>query len=1195
MASATWSTQQLAEFVAAVSAAESEADAALAAVERAAEALDADAAAIVAGGEVVAAVGYPLGAAPVAELEAVKPGAADGVLEVPGVGLCAATAVALEHPPGAALVIARADADGLSRDEAGLLRGMARVASLTIRVQRVLDRERAAREDIEELAGAQAALRRVATLVARGESSQAVFAAVAEEVGRVVSGADVALVGRYDHEGTLEFMGGWSAEGDPTFVGTRVRLGGTNVSTLVFERNEPTRVDYSPEDANPASALAREWARSSAGAPIDVEGRLWGVMVVGSLDVDGLPPGIEHELAGFTELVATAIANSQAREELGALADWQAALRRVATRVAHGEAPEAVFEAIATELGRLFSVDATGVIRYGPDDVVTSVGSWTGTGQPAIPGERSILGGQNVTTLVYETGRPTRVAYTADDASAATAVARRFAMRSAVGAPINVGGGLWGALQVASLREDALPASTEERLEAFADLAATAIANAQAREELRTLADEQAALRRVATLVAEAAPREAVFTAVAEEVGRLLSADRAYVGRYEADDTMTHLASWSATGESLPVGNRAPGGAGTVSGLVRETGRPARVDRYARDMAAAALEHGIASAVAAPITVEGRPWGVLGVASTGEEPPPAETETRLARFTELVATAVANAQNRAELEASRAETQRAADEQAALRRVATLVAEGASPPVVFAAVAEEVGRLLSLDRAFVSRFEGDTAMSVAGWSATGETVPVGRRTPAGADSVAGLVRETGRPARIDGYEGEMAVWAREFGIRSTVGAPITVGGHLWGFVLVASTSEDPPPPGTEERLAEFTELVGTAIANAQAREELRAIADEQAAQRRVATLIARGETPEAVFDAVTEEVHRLLHADETGLSRYDSDGLWTVLAVRGATTDLIPVGFRLDPGAAMPGVAELLDGRSARVDASPDDTAVDDVIRGERLQAWVAAPIVLMGRTWGQIAVFSREGPLAEGTEERLAAFTELAATAIANAQAQADLAVSRARIVATADETRHRIERDLHDGAQQRLVTLALKLRAAQAAVPPDLDELAVELSSVAADLTTVLEELREFARGIHPAILSEAGLVPALRSLARRCAVPVELDTRVAERPPETVEVAAYYVISEALANVTKHAEASACFVDVTAVDDVLRIGVRDDGVGGANLARGSGLVGLKDRVEALGGRITVESPRGKGTSIQAELPLDGAAVAG
>ena len=636
-----------------------------------------------------------------------------------------------------------------------------------------------------------------------------------------------------------------------------------------------------------------------------------------------------------------------------------------------------------------------------------------------------------MTTLVYETGRPARIdAY--DGRRRQRRDGHRSQIRNAVGrrcADRTSSGRLWGSLQVASSREDPLPAATEERLEAFADLAATAIANAQAREELRTLADEQAALRRVATLVALPAPPGEIFAAVTDEVGRLLSADVTVLFRYGDGDLVTLVAARSESGTSLPVGETGRLQGRTVTALVRQTGRAVRLDDYAAEADPGWMPtFDVRSAVGVPITVEGRLWGAMSVGSLGDEPPPPDTEARLARFTELVATAVANAQARTELEASRAEARRSAEEQAALRRVATLVAEEAPPPVVFAAVAEEVGLLLSLDRAFVSRFEEDTAVSVAAWSATGEILPVGRRTPAGARTVAGLVRETGRPARIDGYEGEMAVWAREFGIRSTVGAPITVGGRLWGFVLVASTSEDPPPPGTEERLAEFTELV----------------------------------------------------------------------------------------------------------------------------------------------------------------------ATAIANAQAQAELTTSRARIVATADETRHRIERDLHDGAQQRLVTIALKLRAAQAAVPSELDELAGELSSVAADMTGVLDELREFARGIHPAILSEAGLVAAVKSLARRCAVPVELSARLDERPPEAIEVAAYYVVSEALANATKHAEASVIFVDVTAADDVLRIDVRDDGVGGADHARGSGLVGLRDRVEAVGGRISVESPRGKGTSIQVELPLRRDAVA-
>jgi hypothetical protein len=275
MTTAAWSTQQLAEFIAAVSTAESEAAAARAAVERAAEALDADVAAIV-GGELVAAVGYPEGTAPVADLAAVQPGVRGCFLEVPGVGPCAAAAAALEHPPGATLVVARAGPDGLTREETGLLRGTARVAAMTMRMLRVLDDERAAREELERLAGEQAALRRVATLVARATPPAAVFAAVAEEVGQILPAADFTMVGRYDPDGAVEVVGGWSRAGNQLLVGRRTPLGGRNVSTLVFERNGPARVDHLADEAGALAAAARELGmRSSAGAPISVEGRLW--------------------------------------------------------------------------------------------------------------------------------------------------------------------------------------------------------------------------------------------------------------------------------------------------------------------------------------------------------------------------------------------------------------------------------------------------------------------------------------------------------------------------------------------------------------------------------------------------------------------------------------------------------------------------------------------------------------------------------------------------------------------------------------------------------------------------------------------------------------------------------------------------------------------------------------------------------
>ena len=231
-------------------------------------------------------------------------------------------------------------------------------------------------------------------------------------------------------------------------------------------------------------------------------------------------------------------------------------------------------------------------------------------------------------------------------------------------------------------------------------------------------------------------------------------------------------------------------------------------------------------------------------------------------------------------------------------------------------------------------------------------------------------------------------------------------------------------------------------------------------------------------------------------------------------------------------------------------------------------------------------------TAERLDAVKLIAgqlAVSLDNAQLYAELTASRARIVATADQTRRRIERDLHDGAQQRLVALVLQLRAARAAVPPALAELGAELEQIESDLAAALDELREIARGIHPAILAEGGgLRPALKTLASRSPIPVDLQLRADERLPEPVEVNAYYVVAEALTNAARHAHASSVRVEVGGTADVLRVAVRDDGAGGADPARGTGLTGLKDRVEALGGRIVLDSPRGAGTTLRVEFPI-------
>jgi signal transduction histidine kinase len=536
------------------------------------------------------------------------------------------------------------------------------------------------------------------------------------------------------------------------------------------------------------------------------------------------------------------------------------------------------------------------------------------------------------------------------------------------------------------------------------------------------------------------------------------------------------------------------------------------------------------------------------------------------------------------------------DDQAALRRVAVLAARAAPPGEVFAAVTEEAGRLLGAGHAVMSRYDPDGAVRVvAAWSSTGAAVPVGTRVGVGGRNVHTLVFQTGRAARLDDYagvSGAAADVAREFGFRAAVGAPISVEGRLWGVIAVASAHEQPLPADTEARLAGFTELAATAIANAQARVELRGFAEEQAALRRVATLVARAAPPQEVFAAVTAEVGRVLSADGTIMSRYEPEDAATVVGVWSSTGAAAPapVGSRFELGGRNVHTLVFQTARPARTDLAEASGTATGVFGELGIRSCAGVPISVAGRLWGvMIVVSTRDEPLPAGIEARLAGFTELAATTIANAEAQAALTASRARIVAAADQTRRRIERDLHDGAQQRLVSLALQLRAVQADVPPGAGELAQRLEGVVTEVTGVLEELREIARGLHPAVLSESGLGPALRALARRSAVPVSVDVQVAGRLPEPVETAAYYVVSEALTNAAKHAHASAAEVEVAAGDGVLQVRVRDDGSGGADFGHGSGLVGLKDRIEALGGRIWLHSPPGAGTVVQIVLPVD------
>ena len=384
----------------------------------------------------------------------------------------------------------------------------------------------------------------------------------------------------------------------------------------------------------------------------------------------------------------------------------------------------------------------------------------------------------------------------------------------------------------------------------------------------------------------------------------------------------------------------------------------------------------------------------------------------------------------------------------------------------------------------------------------------------------------------------------------------------------------------------FYGYVRDLTARYRAEASLHRLADEQAALRRVATAVAASTDPRDAFAVVTEEVARLLSAQSANLVRFNPDrtatavGAWNAPGAR-----QMPLGTTMLMDGDTPTSRVYRTGAPARVDSYEGlGGTLAQAMRDAGFHAAVAAPVFLDGRMWGEMIVLSVEPkPFPEGAEHRVAGFAELAAQALANAQAREELAASRARIVQAGDEERRRLERNLHDGAQQRLVSLALMLRLAARRHPGDED-----LGRAGEELAHALQELRELARGIHPAVLTERGLEPALRALADRAPVPVEFEVELGARLPGPVEAAAYYVVAEALTNVAKYAAASVVRVRVDRRDGAALIEVADDGVGGADPRGGSGLRGLADRVEALGGRLVVDSPPGAGTTLRATLPL-------
>ena len=541
---------------------------------------------------------------------------------------------------------------------------------------------------------------------------------------------------------------------------------------------------------------------------------------------------------------------------------------------------------------------------------------------------------------------------------------------------------------------------------------------------------------------------------------------------------------------------------------------------------------------------------------------------------------------------SSARGERLVDAQAALRRVATVVAKESPPEEIYATLVQAVGQVLGEAECALFRAEADaTAISVAvAGPEMSAAFPVGARFPIDGGGVVASVARTGRACRIDDDSATIdAILPSDAERRmcSAVGCPIVVGERVWGVLCVGSSGHEPLPRGSQARLAQFGDLAATAIANAGARVQVERLADEQAALRRVATLVAEGAEPSDVFEAVAAEMEALLDADGVTVSRYEQGREVTVVAHSGVDAWKVPAGTRWSHEGE--NVTSIVRGterpaRMERYTATPD--AIAQLVESLGVHAAVGAPIVVDGGLWGVvIASWTKDEPPA-GTEERMSQFAELLETAIANADSRDQLAASRVRLLAASDEARRRVVRDLHDGAQQRLVHAIITLKLLRRSLREN-DGRAESLAEEALDhAQRGHEELRELAHGILPSVLTHGGLLAGVDALVDRLDLPVDVQVPV-DRFPAEIEASAYFVVAEALTNLVKHAQAARVDVTGSVEGGMLRIEIRDDGIGGAD-RDGHGVVGMGDRVTALGGRLDIDSPVGGGTRVVASLPL-------
>lgn len=865
-------------------------------------------------------------------------------------------------------------------------------------------------------------------------------------------------------------------------------------------------------------------------------------------------------------------------ETLGKLAAEHLGLRRIAELVGAGVPQGELFAAVAVEASRLIQEDTT-LLRVEGEGVYSCIAV---CGGPAPVGSRFAIADDDK-GLLAEIARSRKPARRDDYvARGGPAVARdRFGVGSAVAVPVIVDDRIWGVLCSMTTDRRQLPMDTEIRLAQFAELVAAALANAEARSDLQRMADAQAALREVAELIARTASTDEIFAAVATNASRLLDEVPMTLTRFGDDDELLVLATH---GGPAPIGTRILYEPDTLPERVRRVGLAVRVDDYTRERdAALATRFNMVAAVSVPISVGKDVWGML-TATSEAAPLPSGTEGRLLQFAGLVSAAVSNVQARTEL-------QSLIDVQIALRSVAELAAQDVPAGEVLAAVAREASRLTDVDTSTLLRFESDGSTEITALAGAPAGIEVGMRGPATGDGATQRIWQTGQPVRIDNLAGNSGHWAQVAhgrGYNMSAGVPILIQGTLWGALIVLGRDK-PLPTEIHTQLTHFAELAATAIAATQSRRELQQLAEDQSALRRVAELVARGSALPEVFASIADEASQLFGNLAAALLRYESQESAVLVAECNSS---LPIGVQVPSTPGTPTGQVQRTGRPHRTDrvdgAGPDGTA-PEFNAASRV---VAVPITVEGHVWGNLSIES-EDSLAATTEDRLTRFAELAAAAITNAENKEKLTASRARVVATADETRRRLQRDVHDSAQQRLVHTIITLKLAKDAIAKG--GSAAELLDEALDnAQRANSELRDVVHGILPAALSRGGLSAGLESLASDFSLPVVLDAEI-PRLATDVETTAYFIVAEALTNVVKHGRATTTSVTLTIKHGHLDIEVRDDGIGGADPSQGTGLTGLLDRVEAGNGTLAIISPAGRGTTVHAMLPVHGAAVAG